>query len=131
MLMALDVGDARVGVAVADEHMRIPIPKDTIELAKSDFVPAVAELVKQHGISKIVVGFPRNQSGEATEQTKKVEKRVDEIRSLGVEIVFQDESLTSVIAEDRLRQRGQNYTKGDIDAEAAVIILGDYLETRS
>lgn len=130
MLMALDVGDARVGVAVADERMRIPIPEKTIELAKSDFATVVAELVKRHNISKIVVGYPRNQSGEATKQTEKVKERIDEIRSLGVEIVFQDESLTSVLAEDRLRKRGQNYTKGDIDAEAAAIILGDYLETR-
>lgn len=131
MLMALDVGDARVGVAIADEQVRIPIPKGTIELAESDFAPAVAELIRQHGVSKIVVGYPRNQSGEATKQTEKVEKRADEIRGLGVDIVFQDESLTSVMAEDRLKQRGQDYTKGDIDAEAAVIILTDYLEGRS
>ena len=43
-------------------------------------------------------------------------------------IVFQDESLTSVMAEDRLKASGKPYEKGDIDAMAATIILQDYLE---
>jgi RNase H-fold protein (predicted Holliday junction resolvase) len=43
-------------------------------------------------------------------------------------IVFQDESLTSVIAENRLKTTKKPYTKGDIDAQAAAIILEDYME---
>ena len=47
---------------------------------------------------------------------------------LDKKIVFQDESLTSVMAEQRLKSYGRPYAKGDIDAQAATIILQDYLE---
>lgn len=47
---------------------------------------------------------------------------------MGVKIVFQDESLTSVMAEQRLKDQGVAYEKADIDAQAATIILQDYIE---
>ena len=73
---------------------------------------------------------PRNQSGEPTKQTAYVEEFVKTIAELDIdaEIVYQDESLTSVQAEARLGTRIKN--KGEIDAEAASIILQDYLEAQ-
>jgi RNase H-fold protein (predicted Holliday junction resolvase) len=52
------------------------------------------------------------------------------LRDIDATIVFQDESLTSVMAEKRLESRGGLYSKGDIDSEAAAIILQDYMEQR-
>ena len=49
---------------------------------------------------------------------------------MDVDVVFQDESLTSVIAEERLKSFRRPYTKEDIDAEAASIILQDYIEEK-
>jgi putative Holliday junction resolvase len=128
-LLGLDVGAARIGVAMGDSGVRIAIPHGAIEVDGTE-VQAVAELVIANSIATIVVGYPRNQSGEATEQTRFVESFTQRLKDLDADIVFQDESLTSVMAEQRLAARGQAYTKGDIDAEAAVIILQDYMEQR-
>lgn len=128
VVLGLDIGTARIGVAIADERMRIPVPKGVVEVNGQE-MEAIMSLIKEHDISTVVVGYPRNQSGEATQQTQLVESVVEPLRKF-VDIQFQDESLTSVLAENRLKSRNKPYSRGDIDAEAAVIILEDYLETQ-
>lgn len=129
--LGLDIGEKRTGVALADDGVRIAIPLDTLDMTAIDFRKSVAELVTQNDISTIVIGYPRNQSGEATHQTAFVESKAENLHDLDAAIVFQDESLTSVIAEERLKKRGQVVEKGAIDAEAAAIILQDYMEFRT
>lgn len=126
-LLGLDVGAARIGVALADTGVRIAVPHDFIEVNGSE-IAAIAEIVIKNEISTIVIGYPRNQSGEATQQTLYVEEFAKKLQDIDAQIIFQDESLTSVIAEQRLAARRKNFTKGDIDSEAAAIILQDYLE---
>lgn len=127
-LVCLDVGEKRIGVAVADTGVRIAVPFDTIEV-NGDELRAIAEIVVRENADTIVVGYPRNQIGEATAQSQYVERFSEDLVDMAESIVFQDESLTSVMAEDRLKQSGKPYSKGDIDAHAAAIILQDYLET--
>jgi putative Holliday junction resolvase len=129
-LIGLDVGTIRIGVALGDSDVRIAVPSDVIEVDGNE-VQRIAELVIENDIDAIVIGYPRNQSGEATAQTTVVEEFADKLQDFDAEIVFQDESLTSVIAEQRLAARGQNFTKADIDSEAAAIILQDYMEQDS
>lgn len=126
-ILALDVGGRRIGVAEGDESLRIAYPLTTI-IVDGHELEKLAEIVRSNQPSRIVVGFPRNQAGEVTEQTKIVEAFATRVESLGVQITFQDESLTSVVAEERLRTIGKPYTKEMIDAEAATLILQDYLE---
>ncbi len=126
-LIGLDVGEKRIGVAVADTGVRIAVPFMTIEVDGSE-IQTIAEIVIKENADKIVVGYPRNQSGEPTAQTNYVENFAKQLEDLDVEIVFQDESLTSVIAEQQLAAHNKPYSKGDIDAQAAAIILQDYLE---
>lgn len=128
-LIALDVGEKRIGVALADTGVRIAVPYDTIEV-DGDEVKNIIELVEREQASIVVVGYPRNQSGLPTLQTAFVERFVERLEDLDAEIVFQDESLTSVIAEDQLKAHKRPYTKGDIDAQAAAIILQDYIEEK-
>lgn len=125
-LLSLDVGTKRIGVAVADTIVPIALPFSTIEVDGTE-VDRIIELIKERNIKTLVVGYPRNQSGEATAQTGFAEAFADKLKDAAT-IVFQDESLTSVIAEDRLKADGKPYGKGDIDAMAAAIILQDYLE---
>lgn len=126
--LALDVGEKRIGVAAADGVVRIARPLGAIEVDGSE-MSAILKFVAGEKADTIVIGYPRNQSGEATAQTEYVADFKDRLGQLtDVQIVFQDESLTSVIAEDRLRQAGKPYSKGDIDAHAAAIILEDFLE---
>ncbi len=128
-LLGLDVGAVRIGVALADTGVRISVPHDYIEVDGSE-IAAIAELVTRNNVDTIVVGYPRNQSGEPTKQTAFVEEFCQKLVDLDADVVFQDESLTSVIAEQRLTSRRKTYTKGEIDSEAAAIILQDYMEQR-
>lgn len=125
--MGLDVGEKRIGVAVAHGGVRIAVPLETIEVDGSES-ERIKQLVQAEGIATIVVGYPRNQSGEATAQTAYVERFAESISGVASELIFQDESLTSVIAENQLIATGKPYRKGDIDAKAAALILQDYLE---
>jgi len=126
-LISLDVGEKRIGVAIADNSVRIAVPYVTIEVDGNE-IAAIAKLVIDQRAEVLVVGYPRNQQGEATAQTNYIEKFAEQLEDIGPRIVFQDESLTSVIAEQRLIAQKKPYTKGDIDAQAAGIILQDYLE---
>lgn len=126
-LVCLDVGEKRIGVAVADTSIRIAVAFDTIEVDGNELAK-IAEIVLREGAEMIVVGYPRNQMGETTAQTSYVERFAEGLKDIAREIVFQDESLTSVMAENRLIDMKKPYTKGDIDAQAAAIILEDYME---
>lgn len=124
--LALDVGDKRVGLALADSDVKIAVPFGYVE-RNDDTVQKITEIMLEHGVTVVVVGYPRNQSGEATKQTEATEQFARELGEidLDADMVFQDESLSSVEAERRL---GRVKDKGEIDAEAASIILQDYLE---
>ncbi len=124
--ISLDVGTKRIGVAFADSTVPIAMPVRTLIVDGTE-VNEVRRLVKDKSIDTVVVGYPRNQSGDSTAQTKVSEDFAKQISSLAP-IEFQDESLTSVLAEDRLKADGRPYDKADVDSMAAAIILQDYLE---
>lgn len=125
-LIALDVGEKRIGVASAATGIRIAVPLTTVQVDGNE-VKEIAEIAIREGVDTIVVGYPRNQSGEPTAQTTYVENFAEQLKDIAT-VVFQDESLTSVLAEQRLKSYKKPYTKEDIDAQAAVLILQDYLE---
>jgi len=126
-IVCLDVGEKRIGVAVADTSVKIAVPYETIDVDGSE-IAAIAKIVVMERADTIVVGYPRNQSGEATAQTAYVELFATQLKDIAPNIVFQDESLTSVHAEQQLASHKRPYTKADIDAQAAAIILQDYVE---
>ena len=91
-ILALDVGDRRVGVALADSQIKIAVPYGYLE--RSDkIVRQITELMLDHDISILVIGYPRNQSGEATKQTESVEQFAEELAEIEIDadLVFQDE----------------------------------------
>ncbi len=126
-VIALDVGEKRIGVALAHGAVAIAIPYETVE-ADGREIERIQGIISRESVSQIVIGYPRNQSGEATAQTAFVEQFATRLGDLQLPIVFQDESLTSVQAERYLKLQGGAYEKGDIDKIAASIILQDYLE---
>lgn len=127
-IIALDVGTKRIGVAISDGVVNIARPL-TVVLVDGKELDRILEIVSSEQAVTIVIGYPRNQAGESTAQTRLVEGFKERLEKLiDINIEYQDESLTSVIAEDRLRSAGHTYGKGDIDAEAATVILQDYLE---
>lgn len=124
--LAIDVGGTRVGVAIASDIARLPSPLTTLVNTDSVFL-SIKELVDEHKVAKIVVGLPLNRDGEPTEQTTFTERFTDMLRQIvDVPVAYQDETLSSKRAEAELKRRKKPYTKGDIDALAAVFILEDY-----
>ncbi len=128
-IIGLDVGEKRIGVARADSSTRIAVPLGFIEVNGGEW-EQIARLARVNGTNLFVLGLPRSNEGKETAQSlyvrnfaKILVQKIPEAR-----IKFQDESLTSVLAEDRLKKRRKNYQKGDIDAEAASIILQDFVE---
>ncbi len=126
-LLALDVGEKRIGVALADSSIRIAVAYDTV-LVDGTEMARIQRMITDEHVDTVVVGYPRNQSGEPTKQTAYVEAFINKLNLDGTRIVFQDESLTSVRAEEILNTHGRPYRKEDIDALAASLILQDYLE---
>lgn len=125
--LALDVGEKRIGVAVGDSNVRVAVPFETIEVDGKE-IERIARLIIDEETDVVVIGYPRNQSGEPTAQTAFAEAFAAKLTDIAPKIVFQDESLTSVIAEQHLQSYKKPYTKADIDAQAAALILQDYME---
>lgn len=128
VLLGLDVGERRIGVAVGDSVGRLSSPLTTLTVDGLEIV-RLQRLMLENDVTDIVVGLPRNMSGEETAQTELV--RQFAVRRLGgfsQPVHFQDESLTSVKAEQELTNRKKPFAKGDVDALAATYILDDYME---
>ena len=125
--LALDVGRARIGIALANDIARIASPLPAIANDET-MLPALRALIAEYTATTLVIGLPRCLSGQSTEQTQYVENFIADIaKELNTAIVTQDEAVTSVKAEAELKQRGKPYTKGDIDSLSAVYILEDFL----
>ncbi len=135
--MALDVGDKTIGVAVSDSLLitaqgvttieRVGIKKDTTK---------VMDLIKEYDCGTLVIGLPKKLDGTDSIQTEKVyefkEKMENKLRSSGmgeVTIEYQDERLTTVMAEKVLIEAdlSRKRRKEVIDKQAAVLILQSYL----
>ena len=128
-ILALDVGEKRIGVARADSSTRIAVPVGYVTVDGSEW-EEIARIARLQGSLFFVIGLPRSNEGNETKQTLYVRNfaRTLAKKIPGARVRFQDESLTSVEAEERLKKRQKKYEKGNIDAEAATIILQDFLE---
>ena len=139
-IIGLDVGQKRIGVAKVDSNTRIAVPVGFIEVDGSEW-QEIARLGRVHSTNFYVLGLPRSNEGNETRQSMYVRQFAKTLveKIPGAKVKFQDESLTSVVAEERLeaspkRQKkaakkgGKGYERGDIDAEAATIILQDFVE---
>lgn len=128
-IIGLDVGTRRIGVAKADTSVRIAIPNGYV-LVNGQEIPEILRIARLNDTNFFVVGLPRSNDGNETAQSAYARKFADTLAASmpGARIYFQDESLTSVVAEERLKKRKKNFEKGEIDAEAASIILQDFIE---
>ncbi len=124
--LGIDYGARRIGLAVGDDETKLARPLATVG------APELADTIKREGpFAAVVVGLPRNLDGADTPQTLAVRRFTDDVlwRTHHIEAVYQDEAATSQVAEEQLKESGKPYTKADIDAEAATIILQDYLDS--
>jgi len=132
-VLCLDLGARRVGAAVSDPTL-IAITR-LKALRRSNWKQLlldVAELVRHYDAKSLVIGFPiklDGGEGSAATETRKIAQKF--ALSLKIPIYLQNESLTSVAAEERLRAAGHRAEEipGLIDSESAAIILNDFINT--
>ncbi len=131
-ILALDVGDRRVGVAVSDPLGLMARPLTVIvRRSREDDYREIARLAAEHEASLVVVGHPLSMSGEVGPQARRVERYAAGLAErLDVPLVLWDERLSTVEAEDRLRAAGRSFHeyRGRLDAVAAAVILQSYLD---
>ncbi len=128
VLLGLDVGERRIGIAVGDSIVRLASPLTTLDVDGLEIV-RLQRLMCEYEATKLVVGLPRNMSGEPTAQTDYVKQfAVRRLAAFELPVQYQDESLTSVKAEQELQARKKPFAKGDVDSLAATYILQDYME---
>jgi putative Holliday junction resolvase len=133
-LLALDVGDARIGVALSDETGTLATGLVTLKaVGPRKDAQVVAALVREHGPGEVIVGLPLRLDGSLGSQGEKVMAFVERLRRvLRVPVVTRDERLTSVAADERLAEAGvkRRDRKARIDRAAAALILQEVLDER-
>jgi len=133
-VLALDLGQSRIGVAISDEERRVAVPVGTIRTGAPADVKAIAAIVREQQVAEIVVGHPLSLSGRKGEAADHAEKFAQALRDfLGIPVVLQDERLTTVQAERQLGQAGLRgrARREVVDQAAATIILQAYLDASS
>ena len=136
-ILALDVGSKRIGVAVSDELGLLASPRTVIVRRSTQAaLDEIVRLAQAEGASLVVVGLPVSFDGQLHSQAQSVQRFAERLRrlldALGVPLVYADEMLSTVRAEERLRAAGvrANRIRERIDAEAAAVILDEYLDRR-
>jgi putative Holliday junction resolvase len=145
-LLGVDLGEKRIGIALAEDEASSARPLTTLRRARSPErdAEALQVLIHAHRIGELVVGLPLEAAGQEGSQAAVTRTWLEAIRALvAVRITLRDERLTSYLAETRLgpMKRGRSggppsKTQRDayrarVDREAAAIILQDELDTRT
>ena len=131
IILGLDVGDVRIGVAISDElgFAAHPLCTITRKNRKTD-LETICDLINTHQVDEVVIGLPLMLDGEVGVQAEKVQKFANRLkREARIPIHLRDERLTTVEATDILREVGKPRKKrrNVIDQVAAVVILDEYL----
>lgn len=135
-ILALDVGDKTIGVAVCDE---LKLTAQGVEVIRRTTLPRdfarLKELVSQYQVGLIVVGLPKNMNGTIGPRGELVKKFAQDMTKAipDVEVAFWDERLSTVAAEKSLIAADVSRAKRRqvIDKMAAVFILQGYLDSLS
>jgi len=129
-VLALDVGEKRIGLARANSVARLAEPLCTV-INDDRVIDELEKIISEFGVDLLVIGLPRNLASNDTDQTRYSRAFADKLEPLDMPIVWQDEALSSKQARDLIKRRV--YRKNDrgqkvgVDEVAACIILNDFL----
>ena len=132
-LIAIDIGTVRIGMAIADPDTNIAMPLTTIHIRHSDDpYREIADIIAQHGSTRIVVGWPLELDGSEGAAIKRTKVFLQRLKAIApnIKIARQDERLSSVAAENALQamQTTGSQKKNKVDAIAASLILQMFLD---
>ena len=136
-VLALDMGERRVGVAVSDPTGTVARPLQTlVRGSRQEDFAAIASLVAEYDVGLVVVGRPLSLDGTEGPQARRVIRYVEALAArLPIRVVLWDERFTTAAAQEILRQsrgkkrRRQARSAGEVDAIAAAVILQSYLDS--
>lgn len=132
-LLALDIGDRRIGIALSDPARVIASPLTVYDrVGYGPDTRYIRRLCEENDVDEIVCGLPLNMDGSQGFQAKKVIAFAEKLSEAGLQVVYQDERLTTVSAHDALIQGGmrRDERKGVVDKIAAALILESYLQSQ-
>ena len=133
-IMALDVGDKTIGIAVSDALRLTAQSRPTLRRKNlNSDLEALRRLAIENEVHEIIVGQPLHMNGRQSPQSEKVGRFVHELKKIvNLPVIFWDERLTSFEAEQHLEQMGLNWRqrREQVDKVAAMIILQNYLDSR-
>lgn len=133
-VMALDLGEKRIGIALSDETRLIATPHSVINRrSRAEDIERYNRLIAEQHVALLVVGLPVPLSGVEGQRAAWVrDYTANLVQALGIPVVLWDESLTTVEAEAALRAQGQHRKKmkQQVDAVAAALILQSYLDAQ-
>ena len=129
-ILGIDLGRARIGVAVSDELGMLAHPVETIP-ARGDATRRIAEIVQEKNAERVVIGLPRHMNGSVGVGAADALAFAEKLRAcVACEVVTWDERMTTMAANRALRDSGQKTrnTRGVVDQVAAQMILQGYLD---
>jgi putative Holliday junction resolvase len=132
--LGIDLGDARVGIAVSDDLGMLAHPLETIQVKAGRVVERILEISKEKETRTIVVGMPRNMDGTFGPAAQKAREFIEALKSQTACLVVPwDERLTTVSAQRSLHEAGKNAKaqRAVIDQVAAQILLQSWLDSQT
>ncbi|MEA3186179.1 MAG: putative pre6S rRNA nuclease [Chthoniobacter sp.] len=133
--LGIDLGEARIGLAISDELGMLAHPLETIAVKEiADPIGRIIDVIAREKVNLIVLGLPRNMNGSYGPAAEKTKTFAEQVRSrCACEIKLWDERLTSVAAQKSLHAVGKNVkqSRSVIDQVAAQLILQGYLDSQS
>lgn len=133
-IVALDVGDRRIGIAVSDPLGITAQPLETYtRVGYGPDVRHIAEICKKYDTNQILSGLPRNMDGSQGFQVEKVREFAAKLEEQGLVVSFYDERMTTMLAEGALLEANMSRAdrKKKVDMLAAVMILQSYLDAKA
>ena len=133
--LGLDVGDARIGIALSDPLGIVATPHDVLQSQGGEAdAQSIGAIAKEHDVTRIVVGMPLDRQGEEGHQAQKVLAFIDVLRAaVDIEIVTTDERFTTALARRAMNDGGvrRKKQKQIVDKIAAQQILQTYLDRQA
>ena len=133
IILAIDYGEKRLGLAISDPNQIISKPLKTIILSDSQYIyNELEKIISDYEIQKLIIGLPLGMDGKKTQQTSKVEAFKEDLQNkISIPVILFDERLSSVSAKKSLISQGikTGHNKSKIDQTAAAIFLQHFLDT--
>jgi len=133
-ILAIDYGTKRIGLAIADEKLKIPLPlKPIIEKNQQQVLEKIANLCREKNVFQIVIGLPLSFEFEETSMCQEIKAFGEKLKQItGIKIIYENEVLTTEAAKKMRQTTSQLKSRKDkpknhFDSQAASLILESYL----